>query len=165
MAEFFPAATIFNVISLFSSGIGLIGFIQSNVPKEESFGDSSVRVAVALNGHEGVPFALYHAAGPAPIVRVFNENRDHIGESGDYLMEINSGSYRDIKIDQHRGPGQQAPWLQITSTPNELCIAYISQTWADGTSRGWVGDMGKGCDRDWYHSNIIVGKDHRPSQL
>ena len=157
-------ATVFNVISVISAVIGLVGFLENNIPKDKSLKDSSVRIAVALNGHRGEPFALYHAAGPAPIVRAYNENKDYIGMSANFLEEIESGSFRDLRIDQDWGPGEQAPWLQIIPTTNELCIAYISQTWADGTARGWVGDMGKACDRDWYYSNIIVGQDHKPSE-
>ena len=35
---------------------------------------------------------------------------------------------------------------------------------SDGGTRGWLGDMAKACDHDWYYSNIIVGEEgHKPA--
>ena len=163
MAE---GVTIFNVISVISAAIGFVGFMQSNLPSNVIGPmDSSVRIAVALNGDKGVPGALRHAAGETPIIIAFNENNHYCGSSGQqHHPYITSGSFRDIKVDQSDGPGEQATSLQIIATTNELCIAYIGQTWADGAHRGWTGDMGKACNRDWYYSNIIVGDDHKPSE-
>lgn len=160
-------ATIFNVISVMSAAIGLVGFMESNLPDgKRNPMDSSVRIAVALNGDKGVRGALRHAAGEAPLVQAFNENQHLCGATNNFLHPyIHSGSFMDLTVSQSKlGPGEQATSLQIIPTTNELCIAYISQTWADGTHRGWVGDMGKGCDRDWYYSNIILGDDHKPSE-
>ena len=158
--------TIFNVISVFSAAVGLVGFLQSNFPANRIDPmDSSVRIAVALNGDKGVPGALRHAAGESPLIIAFNENRHYCGKGDGKHKYIHSGSFMDIRIEQKKsGPGEQATALQIIPTTNELCIAYIGQTWSDGTHRGWVGDMGKACQRDWYHSNIIVGDDHKPSK-
>ncbi|KAF6229672.1 hypothetical protein HO173_011318 [Letharia columbiana] len=160
-------ASIFNVISVFSAVIGFVGFMQNNLPHDPGPMDSAVRVAVALNGDKGEPGALRHAAGEAPLINAFNENQNWCGSSSDDDHQyITSGSFKDMTIWQSRhggGPGEQATALQIIPTTNELCIAYIAQTWADGTHRGWTGDMGRGCDRDWYYSNIIVGDDHKPT--
>ena len=164
MAE---AVSIFNVISVFSAVVGFVGFMQSNLPaKKINPVDSSVRVAVALNGDKGVPGALRHAAGQAPLINAFNENQHFCGSSFyGHHPYITSGSFRDIKVEQaDYGPGEQATTLQIIPTSNELCIAYLGQTWADGSHRGWTGDMGKACNRDWYYSNVIVGDDHKPSE-
>ena len=160
------AVSIFDVIGVFSATIGLIGFLENNFPKltAPTNMDSFVRIGIAMNGVGGEYDKLYHAAGTAPLIHAFNEAKDHIGSSQDEEY-IESGSFRDITIWQERlGPGDQATWLQIISTANELCIAYIGQKWADGTIRGWIGDTGKGCGRDWYFSNIIVGRDHKPSE-
>ena len=33
----------------------------------------------------------------------------------------------------------------------------------DGTELGWLGDMGRACGQDWYHSNIVLeGSDRSP---
>ena len=153
MAAVAAPVTIFNVIGVFSAVIGLMGFILGNVPKNKVHPeDSSVRVAIALNGNSS---GLKHAGGAAPFIQTFNENGGYIGENGyEYTFGfgsyIESGSYHDAVIKQRPyGPGQQATYLQIIPGDNELCIAYIAQTWSDGTHRGWLGDMGKGCDKDW----------------
>ncbi len=160
--------SIFNIIGVFSAGLGLIGFVKSNMPKplDVKPTDSTVRIAVGLNGDKGVPGALRHAGGDVPLILAYNENQNLCGFSSAYdHTVISSGSFRDIIIRQDEyGPGEQATYLQIIPTTNELCIAYISQTWADGGQRGWVGDMGKGCYRNWYYSNIIVGTGHKPSK-
>ena len=155
-----------DVIALVAGVIGFISFLPNNLPKNPTVMDSSVRIAVALNGDEGTPGALRHAAGPAPLVQAFNENQNLCGSSKDSgYPDITSGSFVDLTVWQwDLGPGEQATTLQIIPSTNELCIAYISQTWADGTHRGWLGDMGKGCDRAWYYSNVIVGEDHKPSK-
>ena len=160
--------TILKVISLISSAIGLVGFLESNIPHGFIASPlySSVRIAVALNGDKGEPGALRHAAGEAPLVNAFNENQHLCGQTGDLDHPyINSGSFYEMIIGQGTlGPGEQATYLQIIPTTNELCIAYISQKWSDGTSRGWVGDMAKGCGRDWYYSNVVVGHSYKPSE-
>lgn len=88
------------------------------------------------------PGALSYADGGAPTVVAYNENHDRIGSSchNDY---IESGSFLDLTAYQDEGNGQQPTTLQARGTDDELCIAYIAQTWPDGTSRGWLGDMGR----------------------
>ena len=162
---FFAAANIYNVIGIISSMIGLVGFIESNVPKGPRPGDSSVRIAIGLWGNELNLGSLFHAEGEAPHVGAFNEDRQYIGRS-ETDHQIGPGSFLDITISQTGTGGQQATYLQIIPRDDdELCVAYIAQTWADGTVRGWLGDMGKGCDRDWYFSDVIVGEAHKPSEL
>lgn len=163
-----PAISVIQVIGLISNAIGLISFLETNIPHVAVANplDSYVRIAVALNGDKGVAGALRHAAGEAPLVNAFNENQHLCGQTGDFDHPyITSGSFYEMTVEQGElGPGEQATYLQIIPTTNELCIAYISQKWADLTSRGWVGDMAKGCGRDWYYSNIIVGDSHKPSE-
>ena len=70
-----PIMSIFNVISVISAGIGFVGFMQNNIPKEKPGAtDSSVRIAVALNGDKGVPGALRHAAGYSPLIQAFSRS-------------------------------------------------------------------------------------------
>ena len=153
------------IVVLLAASVSLVRLKEANLPSVVGPMDSSVRIAVALNGDDGIPGALRHAAGPAPLVQAFNENKNLCGSTGKHHPLITSGSFSDLTIWQSNlGPGEQATSLQIIPTTNELCIAYVSQTWADGTHRGWLGDMGKGCDMDWYYSNIIVGDSHKPSK-
>ena len=156
--------TVFSLVSGFLIGVSLSA---NDIPNLMTPGplDSTVRIAVGLNGDRGWSGSLRHAAGNAPLINAFNENQNHCGSSDNRHDYITSGSFQDVTIWQSKvGPGEQATSLQIIPTKNELCIAYISQTWADGTHRGWIGDMGRGCGRDWYYSNIIVGDDHKPSE-
>ena len=155
--------TVFSLVGGFLFGVNLVG---TNMPDGRPGPyDSRVRIAVGLNGDKGWSGSLRHAAGNAPLVNAFNENQNWCGSSDNKHPYITSGSFRDMTIRQSDvGPGEQATSLHIIPTSNELCIAYISQTWADGTHRGWIGDMGRGCGRDWYYSNIVVGNDHKPSQ-
>ncbi|KAL9582773.1 MAG: hypothetical protein Q9212_003106 [Teloschistes hypoglaucus] len=45
-----------------------------------------------------------------------------------------------------------------------LCIAYITLTQPDGTSKAWYGDTAKECGADWYHPLLKTGKDdYQPS--
>ena len=123
--------------------------------------DSTVRVAVALSDKKA---GFTDGEGASPMILAFNENGEHIGHSfWGQKGHIGSGSFKDITIHQDAGPGQQATHLQILAQDDAICIAYISQTWADGAARGWLGDMGQACNQQWYYSNVIVGDEgHKP---
>jgi len=59
--------------------------------------------------------------------------------------------------------GEQPTYVQLNVGNDALCIAYLSHTWADGTQRGWLGDMGQACGQSWYYSDVIVGSNsHKP---
>lgn len=162
---------VLTVLGVFGSMVGFTGFLPNEFPNKEihmvdrqqQAQDSMVRVVVALNGVEG----LSEADGPIPAVVAFDENKKYIGAS-DWSRgfgHIGSGGYADIWVSQKKGPGRQATHLQILGQDDGICIAYISQLWADGTPRGWLGDMGKACGRRYYYSNIVVGdNDHRPCE-
>ncbi|KAI9888819.1 MAG: hypothetical protein M1814_006273 [Vezdaea aestivalis] len=53
----------------------------------------------------------------------------------------------------------QPPIIQISSTSTASCISYIGFIGAQGEQGGWLGDMGRACDQDWYFSNDVVGTD------
>ncbi|CAD6580871.1 MAG: hypothetical protein ASARMPRED_000354 [Alectoria sarmentosa] len=129
---------------------------------------SAVRVAVAINGlgvnspaPNGGPL---QADGTAPAILAYDEIGNYIGWSDwNHKPHIKSGDYVDIVVHQKKGPGQQATNLQLFARKNAICIAYITQTWADGQMRGWMGDMGHACGRSWYYSHLFIGEDgHSP---
>lgn len=123
--------------------------------------DSAIRVAVALNGGLDLPAPLdgpTEADGDFPAILAFNELGGYIGSSWTH-EKIPSGGFSEVIVDQAKGPGQQATYLQFFARKDAVCIAYISQQWADGQTRGWLGDMGLACGRDWYYSHIVVGND------
>ena len=131
---------------------------------------SAVRVAVAINGlgvnspaPNGGPL---QADGTAPAILAYDEIGNYIGWSDwNHKPHIKSGDYVDIVVHQKKGPGQQATYLQLFARKNAICIAYITQTWADGQMRGWMGDMGHACGRSWYYSHLFIGEDgHSPGE-
>lgn len=84
---------MFNFISVISAAIGFVGFMQSKLPDGKPGPmDSSVRIAVALNGDKGELGALRHAAGDPPLIQAFNESQHLCGSSKDlYHPYITSG--------------------------------------------------------------------------
>ena len=164
MSAVSAGGAILKAVSFVSGLLGISNFLRNEIASSDSKdpGDSVVRVAVALNsmGSRG----LQEADGMSPSILAFNEDRQHIGDTAWWEnRKIVSGSYKDIIVHQWRGRGQQATWLQVCATNDGLCIPYITQTWSDGTERGWLGDIGHLCNQSWYHSNIIVGDEgHKP---
>ena len=163
------------VISVIAGAITFTGFHTSEMPNPlnvqsggNEVGDSYLRIAVALNG--GFPNSHYtgptQADGTAPCVSAWNKDYQYIGYARCHNdMYIPSGSFIDILVEQDRyyANGQQAPFLQLLGRKDAICIAFITQQWADGRQLGWLGDTGRACGRPWYHSNIIMGDtDHSP---
>lgn len=143
------------------------GFNQYNIPGAKALnGDNSaVRVAVALNsgGNRPSPWdGPTQADGGFPAILAFNEIGDYIGASDwEHRPKIESGGFEDVVVHQEAlGPSQQPTYLQFFAGNDAICVAYISQVWPDGQSRGWLGDIGHACGRDWYYSHITVGNDH-----
>ena len=145
--------------------VALVTLGKHDVPNIRQHPDNSaVRVAVALNAPDDGPT---QADGTYPAILAYNEVGDYIGWSDwQHRPHIKSGGFHDVIIEQQKGPGQQATYLQLFAGTDAVCIAYISQTWADGTTRGWLGDMGRACGRPYYYSHIFVGNDgHVPGEL
>lgn len=137
-----------------------------------------VRVAVGLNhdpakntvipGKNPEPwdsYTLERANGDPPLLVAFDENGEYVGHSHRHKgHKINDGGHHDMEI-HHESirDSVQSTWLQVISQNDGICIAYITETWADDTKRSWLGDMGMWCNYDWSFSNIIVGEDdHKP---
>ena len=112
---------------------------------------------------------LSASEGTVPTIFAYNEQKGFIGQysSGSGSPTVEAGSFLDVTVDQsvtddHAdvGSGQQPTYLQLIASDNAICIAYIAQTWSDGTKRGWVGDVGKACGQNWFHSDVFVGDNH-----
>lgn len=139
-------------------------------PQLRSQDYSAVRVAIAINGlginspaPNGGPL---QADGTIPAILAYDEIGNYIGWSDwKHKAHIKSGDYADILVHQKKGPGQQATYLQLFARKDAVCIAYITQTWADGQMRGWMGDIGHACGRPWYYSHLFIGEDgHSPGE-
>lgn len=131
---------------------------------------SAVRIAVAINGlginspaPNGGPV---QADGNTPAILAYNEIGNYIGSSDwKHRPHIKSGDYNDVLIRQKKNPGQQATYLQLFAGKDAVCIAYITQKWADGQMRGWMGDMGHACGVPWYYSHLFIGENsHSPGE-
>jgi hypothetical protein len=87
--------------------------------------------------------------GTIPSLRVYNENKELIKTSAsDNYNTINEGQFTTVTVYQNSsGSFQQAPFLQVAWGSDDICIAYLGQTWADGTKLGWLGDVGSSAVR------------------
>ena len=144
------------VISVVAGIVGIVGFLQDLFPPPTQVQGSTshIRIGVGLDGTFNGS-TLSASEGAVKGIRVYNEDKILIGTGkGDGV--IPSGGYQDISIDQSKGPGQQPTYLQLNAGTDALCMAYITQQWPDGTQRGWSGDWGQQCGRDWAYSNIII---------
>ena len=157
-----------DVIGVVSGVLGIVSFFQSLFPPSPSTinqaGSSNLRIAAGMNGK-----GLSEANGHIGIINLYNENQEKISYNpyednpfGGSESEVNSGSFTDFTLDCS---GQQPTYVQIFGTGDAICIAYIAQTWPDGTQRGWSGDVGMLCDQSyWAYFNIIVSGDgHKPA--
>ena len=163
---------ILSVLGVFNSGVNVVNFLPNQMPnrdfdflpadrRDEGPQNSMVRVQLALNGYQG----LSQAEGDTPNIVAFDDNKEYIGASNwwDGDGKIGSGGYMDIWVFQRKGPSRPATYIQVLGHNNGVCVAYVSQIQADGTPRGWLGDMGRACGRRWYYNNVEVGDSgHKP---
>ncbi|VBB84006.1 Putative protein of unknown function [Podospora comata] len=140
-------ATAFGV---FSGILTVLGFIQSNIPDRPNQYETKFRIHVGLDG----PSGLSNAGGDAPDIRVWNEAGQFIGAKYD-PGKINHGSFKDVTV-QLSQP-HQPTYALFTGNDDAICIAYITNSWADGSKYGWVGNWAdsSSCKQDWYYSNIV----------
>lgn len=153
------ASVAIDVIGVVSGALGIFQFAQDQMPSHKDNPADSSYLRVHLGG--GIR-TVPNAGGSLAAIKVYNEEQTLIGAgSGDGPIPM--GSFQDITIDQSYGPGQQPTYVQISGTDDAVCIAYLIQTWPDGTQRGWLGDMGQACGATWGYSNVIIGTDHKPA--
>ena len=152
-------AVAIDVIGVVSGVLGIFQFAQDQMPSRTDNPADTSSLRVHLGGGAGT---VPNAGGSLGAIKVYNEDQTIIGAgSGD--GPICMGSFQDITITQGYGPGQQPTYVQISGTDDGVCIAYLIQTWPDGTQRGWLGDMGQACGATWGYSNVIVGTNHKPA--
>ena len=158
------AQVIIDIITVISGAVSLVGFIEQNVPNKDNQGNSIVRVAAGISS-QGLK-----GGGTAPVIWAYNEQYQMIGQYIDDSQTIQSGGFLDLNVNQNvgvngAGKGQQATYIQVVASA-PICIPYISQTWADGTNRGWLGDMATACGATHGMSTVIVGDSgHTPDCL
>ena len=152
-----------DVIGVVSGVFGIVQFFQGIFPPSPSSinraGASTIRIAAGMDGN-----GLSQAEGPIDQIDLYNEYQGWIGHATYYPSDskIESGSFTDFTVNCQ---GQKPIYVQIRGRDDAVCIAYITQTWPDGTQRGWSGDVGMQCEQSyWAYSNIIVSGDgHKPA--
>lgn len=147
-----------NVFGLFAGGI--IGIVDLLLPVETPVyisdlakGHSLLRVGIGLNTESAESLG-----GTIPSIKVFNEEKRQIGQAnGDQTAIVHNGTFTTVTVYHDSGfMFQQPTYLEVAGGDDAVCIAYLAQTWADGTQLGWLGDMGRFCGAKWYYSNVLV---------
>lgn len=149
------ASVLLEVFALLTgSALGIIGLLvpdSDNRPDYLAEGHSLVRIGIGLNSSTGRDLG-----GNIPSINVFNEEIIEIGGAqGSSASYLGAGKYVTIPVYQNE-TYQQPTYLEVAGGPDPVCIAYVAQTWSDGTQLGWLGDMGKFCGASWYYSNLYV---------
>lgn len=147
------------IISVIGTAVSLLSFIQSNFPEKENDGGydrllasiyaryrltllcrSSVAFAVGLNTD-----GLSGAGGDLPDVRLFGEGGEFLGAKYDPGDIQNGAAGKKVKVDQSGHEYQQPSYALFTANDDAICVAYVAQTWPDGSKWAWSGDWGRVC--------------------
>jgi hypothetical protein len=142
---------------LFGTILGIVDLVlpPPGIPVDFlSQGHSLVRVGIGMNSSS----KDVTPGGTVPSVQIFNEDKTRIGQAvGSMSHKVGEGAFVDVPVFHDANyTFQQPTYLEITGGPDAVCVAYIAQSWADGTQLGWLGDMGKFCGEKWYYSNLYV---------
>jgi hypothetical protein len=140
-------AAILNVLGLVSSLILGIIPLSLPLPEVQKGPQSIVRVAIGLSDKPML-------GGDIPGITVWNEQGDMLGSVNPSSNKVEAGSYVDIAVSQ--SSNQQPTYMQVEGGSDSICVAYLGHSWPDGTKRGWLGDMGKFCNKQWYYSTLYV---------
>jgi hypothetical protein len=95
--------------------------------------------------------------GDFPDIRLYDKRGAYIG-TNDNEPDPDAGGFSDVTIGHVRGTwGRQAEYMAVSaSDPDAVCISYITTTWPDGTSMGFLGDIGYMCGASWYPSDTLI---------
>ena len=155
-----------HILTIFQDAtVGLVSLtFKSHLPWDHSGVNSEARIVVALNDKTTGPT---QADGQAPSLVAFNDKEWYIGAS-DWVANdrVESGSWVDVVVHQEDvGAGQRPAYLQVLGRDDAVCIAFIGQTMPDGQQRGWLGDVGRGCGKRWFYSNVKLGvEEYKPGE-
>jgi hypothetical protein len=153
-----------NVIGIVLGNVlGIISLLSTPTltPDPLTAGHSIVRIGIGLPTYPPVPSfnsSYQTMGGTIPSFRVYNENKALIGHAtSDDHQTVGEGQFRTVTVVHNTsGLSQQPSYLQVAGGSDDVCIAYLGQTWSDGTKLGWLGDIGKFCGARWYYSNLFV---------
>ncbi|KAK0391810.1 hypothetical protein NLU13_1309 [Sarocladium strictum] len=165
-------AAINGLLSLIGGASGLATLFDFMIPDPSAVaerGNCLVTVQVGLDGTGGDDGDLEGAGGHFPLVLLFNNNDDQIGQTADadmFLTQIGSGAFETLEIGTGSGnPSWKLPIPLTNGEPvaivasvhtDQICISSLTIVWPDQQKRGWIGDNGAACGVAWYPSGIIV---------
>ncbi|KAM7196786.1 hypothetical protein V8F33_005905 [Rhypophila sp. PSN 637] len=129
--------------------LAVVGFIHSVIPDRPNQHQTTFRIQVGLDRAGG----LNGAGGHAPDIRVWNQAVEFLGARYD-PGKVASGSFRDVTVNLKKP--NQPTYALFTGNDDAVCIAYITNSWADGQKYAWVGNWAETCQQDWYYSNIVL---------
>lgn len=155
------AAVVIEVVALIAEiGLGILQILPLIESNSAPGAQSIVRIGIGMfNGSDNF-------GGDVPAITVWNEDGKRLGKAQP-KGTIESGSFADVVVPQSSA-NVQPTYVKVEGGSNSICIAYIGHAWPDGTKRGWLGDMGKHCNRQYYYSNVYVtqsnGTQHKVSK-
>lgn len=148
-----------DVVGVVSGVVGIYQFLEGLIPgKQEN--NAVVRIAAGLassrNPDDSNSGGLDHPDGEISSVLIYNNNQEllSVSENNKY---IGDGDYHDFTLIQDNK--QQAPFVQIRGSADDVCVAYVSATFVDGQKRGWDASWGKAFNMHWYYSGVYPGED------
>lgn len=142
------ALAIMDVVGfLFTGALGVLQILPLvDAPAADS--QSTVRIAAGLADSPKL-------GGDIPGITVWNDVGKRLGSMGAPGGQVQAGSFVDITVPQNVA-GAQPTIVRVEGGSDSICVAYIGHVWPDGQKRGWLGDMGKLCNKEFYYSSVYV---------
>jgi hypothetical protein len=133
--------------------------IPSLLPQkpEDPSHHTTVRIGVGIYGASDEAIKS-NMGGKFPDVRLYDKRGDYIGRNKGNFPHLDTGGFKEVTIPHEKGTdGRQAEYIALSSSSDDaLCINYVTTTWPDGSSMGFLGDVGSMCGANWYYSDVIV---------
>ncbi|PVH76724.1 hypothetical protein DL98DRAFT_640301 [Cadophora sp. DSE1049] len=145
------AAALIDGIGLISGGLGIIGFIQDNLPGGELPEGATLRVKVGLEKGDDDG----ELKGNLAAVYAWDTNNNYLGQGAG--QDIAAGDAPTITVDQS-SPGTRAEYVGLSGGDDAICIAWVTVAQKDETLGGrWTGDVGHSCGQNWYEQAEFAG--------
>jgi hypothetical protein len=143
------AGIVLGVIGLVSELI--FGVIQLVPPTgDPPNGGSTIHIGVGL--HE---LNDPDSGGDVPGIGLWDEEGGTVGHVYSRDTKIKAGTFANLYVPQSP-PNSQPTYVRVEGGADSICIAYIGHTWPDGSKRGWLGDIGQLCGKQYYYSSLFV---------
>ncbi|KAK7425868.1 hypothetical protein QQZ08_007582 [Neonectria magnoliae] len=143
------AAAVVDGLGLVGSVLGIVGFIQDNIPEKPAEG-ASIRIKAGNPGDDNPGLD-----GDVSAAYAWDTNNNYLGQADGDHVEV--GDVADLTIDSF-SPGSRAEYVGVSVGDNAVCIAWVTVSMYDGTDGGsWTGDIGYQCGQNWYEQDEMAG--------